>query len=124
MSFTYKAPSVNFKEFHNVSVENIIPLPQIFVEILLRIKKTGLPGNLLHGTCVTCKRNKSLIVSDQTMNGEGLGDFFKQIGKIARNVGKKIPNSSARALKIAANIGTAAAIAPDFIKFVHQRKAL
>ena len=44
-------------------------------------KKTRLPVKFLRGTCVTCKRNKSLIVSDQAMNGEGLGDFFKQIGK-------------------------------------------
>ena len=62
-------------------MENIIPLPQLFVKILLE-KKTGLPVKLLHGTCVTCKRNESLIVSDQTINGEGLGDFLKQIGKI------------------------------------------
>ena len=51
-------------------VENIIPLPQIFVAILQSIKKTGLPVKLLRGTCTTCKRNKSLIVSDQTLNGE------------------------------------------------------
>ena len=29
-------------------------------------KKTGMPVKLLRGTCSTCKRNKSLIVSDQT----------------------------------------------------------
>ena len=94
-------------------MENIIPLPQIFVEILLKIKKTGLPVKLLRGTCVTCKRNRSLIVSDQTIAGEGLGDFFKHLGrataKAAKNVGKKVLNIPARALEIAANIGTAAA---------------
>ena len=88
---------------------------------------------LLRGTCSTCKRNKSLIVSDQTTNGEGLGDFFKHIGKAAKNVGKKILNNPGRALEIAANFGTAAAsknpkliaaTAPDILKFVHRGKGL
>ena len=78
-------------------VENHFPLPQIFVEILLKIKETGLPVKLFCGTCVTCKRNKSLIVSHQTINGEGLGDFFKHLGKAtakaAKNLGKKILNN-------------------------------
>ena len=96
-------------------------------------KKTGAPVKLLRGTCVTCKRNKSLIVSDQTIQAEGLGDFFKHLGKAAKNVGKKILNNPGRALEIAANIGTAAAsknpkliaaTAPDIIKFVHQGKGL
>ena len=88
---------------------------------------------MLRGTCVMCSRNKSLIVSDQTINGEGLGDFFKHLGSAAKNVEKKILNNPARALEIAANIGTAsasknpkliAATAPDVIKFVHQGKGL
>ena len=114
-------------------MENIIPLPQLFVEILQSMKKTGLPVKLLRGTCTICKRNKSLFVSDQTINGEGLDDFFKHLGKAAKNVGKKILNNPDRALEIAANIGTAAAsenpkliaaTAPDVIKFVHQGKGL
>ena len=88
---------------------------------------------LLRGTCSTCKRSKSLIVSDQTINGEGLGDFFKHLGSAAKNDGKRILNNPGRALEIAANIGTAAAstnpkliaaTAPDIIKFVHQGKGL
>ena len=101
--------------------------------MLLKIKKTGMPVKLLRGICSTCKRNKSLIVSDQTISAEGLGDFFKHIGKAAKNVGKKILNNPGRALELAANIGTAAAsknprmiaaTAPDIIKFVHQGKGL
>ena len=78
-----------------------------------------------------------MIVSDQTITGEGLDDFFKHLGKAtakaAKNVGKKILNNSGRALELAANIGTAAAsknsrmitaTAPDFILFVHQGKSL
>ena len=96
-------------------------------------KKTGSPVKLLRGSCTTCKRNKSLIVSDQTIQAEGLGDFFKHLGKAAKNVGKTILNNPARALEIAANIGTAAAsknprmiaaTAPEVIKFVHQGKGL
>ena len=55
--------------------ENITPLPQIFVELLLKIKKTGMPFKILRGTCVTCKRNKSIIVSDQTVQAEGSVNF-------------------------------------------------
>ena len=96
-------------------------------------KKTGATVKLLRGTCSTCKRNESLIVSDQTIQAEGLGDFFRGIGKAAKNVGKKILNNPGRALELAANIGTAAAsknprmiaaTAPDIIKFVHQGKGL
>ena len=88
---------------------------------------------MLRGSCMICSRNKSLIVSDRTINGEGLGDFFKHLGKAAQNVGKKILNNPGRALEIAANIGTAAAsknpkliaaTAPDVIKFFHQGKGL
>ena len=96
-------------------------------------KKTGMPVKLLRGTCSTCKRNKSLIVSDQTIQAEGLGNFFNHLGSAAKNVGKKILNIPGRAFELAANIGTAAAsknprmiaaTAPDFIKFVHQGKGL
>ena len=90
-------------------VEDIIPLPQIFGEILLKIKKTGIPVKLLRGFCSTCKRNKSFIVSDQTIQAKGLGDFFRSVGKAAKNVGKKILKNPGRSLELAANIGTAAA---------------
>ena len=92
-----------------------------------------MPVKLLRGTCSTCKRNKSLIVSDQTIQAKGLGDFFRSVGKTAKNVGKKILNNPGRALETAANIGTAApsknpkviaATAPDIIKLVHQGKGL
>ena len=51
-------------------------------------KKTGAPVKLLRGTCSTCKRNNSLIVSDQTIQAEGLGNFFKHLGSTAKIVGK------------------------------------
>ena len=88
---------------------------------------------MLRGTCMICSRNESLIVSDRTISGEGLGDFFKHLGSAAKNVGKKILNNPGRALEIAANIATAAAsknpkliaaTAPEVIKFEHQGKGL
>ena len=96
-------------------------------------KKTQKPIKLLNGVCSKCNRKKSQIVSDQTIEAEGLKDFFKNVGKAARHVGKKILNNPARALEIASNIATAAATknpkiiastAPDVIKFVHQGKGL
>ena len=87
----------------------------------------------MRGTCVTFGRNKSLIVSDQTIAVEGLGNFFKHLGKAAKNVGKRILNNPARALETSANFGTGAAsvkpkviaaTAPEVIKFVHQGKGL
>ena len=92
-----------------------------------------MPGKLLGGTCSTCKRDKSLIVSDRTIQAEGSGDFFRSIGNAAKYVGKKTLSNPGRALELAANFGTAAAIknprmiaatAPDVIKFVHQGKGL
>ena len=93
----------------------------------------GRPVHTLRGNCMICNRNRSLIVSERTIDGEGLADFFKHLGSAAKNVGKKILNNPGRALEIAANIGTAAAsknprmiaaTAPDIIKFVHQGKGL
>ena len=80
-----------------------------------------------------CKRNKSLIGTDQTIQGEGLGDFFEHLGSVAKIVGKQILNNHGRALEIVAINGTAAtnknpkliaATATDTIKFFHQRNGL
>ena len=106
------------------------------MEILQSIKNRII-YKFSRGTCTTCKRNKSLFVSDQTINGEGLGDFLKYNGKAAKagakNIGKKIHNIPARPLEVAANIGTAAAsknpkliaaTALEAFNFVHQGKGL
>ena len=59
--------------------------------------KTGMPVKLLSGMCPTSKRKKSLIVTDQTIQEEALGDFFQHIGKAAKNVRKKSLNNPERA---------------------------
>ena len=53
-------------------------------------KKTGKEIKLLVGKCVVCDREKSMIVSDNTIQAEGLGDFFKNLGKKGLNVSKKM----------------------------------
>ena len=81
---------------------------------------------MLKGNCVKCNRNKSMTVSDATIEAEGLKDFFKSVGRATVNFGKKVANNPIRALEIASKIGTAAAsrnhgaalsAAPDLIKF-------
>ena len=54
-----------------------------------------------------------MIVSDITIKAEGLGDFFKNLGKISAKVGKKLAknvlSNPGRALDLTAKIATAAA---------------
>ena len=120
-----------------VGGKHFSPTTNIYGEITNTGISMGRPVNILRGNCMICNRNKSLIVSERTINAEELGDFFKHLGKAtakaAQNVGKKILNNPGRALEIAANIGTAAAsknprliaaTAPEVIKFVHQGKGL
>ena len=64
---------------------------------------------MLKSKCVKCKRNKSMTVSDATIEAEGLKDFFKSVGRATVNFGKKVANNPIRALEIASKIGTAAA---------------
>ena len=54
-----------------------------------------------------------MIVSDDVIQAEGLGDFFKNLGKISAKAGKKLAKSvlsnPGRALDLTAKIATAAA---------------
>ena len=81
---------------------------------------------MLRGSCNKCRRNKSMTVSDATIEAEGLKDFFKSVGRATVNFGKKVANNPVRALEIASKIGGAAAsrnpraalsATPDLIKF-------
>ena len=100
-------------------------------------KKTGKDTKLLVGKCVICNREKSMIVSDNTIKAEGLGDFFKNLGKKGLNVSKKMAKNvlknPSRALDITANIATAAASRnpknvmkslPELITFYNTGKGL
>ena len=52
-------------------------------------KKTGKEVKLLVGKCVICDRKKTMIVSDNVIQAEGLGDFFKNLGKASSKAAKK-----------------------------------
>ena len=100
-------------------------------------KKTGKEVKLLVGKCVICNRKKTMIVSDNVIQAEGLGDFFKNLGKISAKAGKKLAknvlSNPGRALDLTAKIATAAATKspkaalstlPEVINFYHTGKGL
>ena len=100
-------------------------------------KKTGKEVKLLVGQCMLCDRKKSMIVSDNVIQAEGLGSFFKNLGKVSAKAGKKLAKNvlknPGRALEIGANIATAAATKspkaalstlPKVINFYHTGKGL
>ena len=100
-------------------------------------KKTGKEFKLLVGQCMVCNRKKSMIVSDNVIQAEGLGDFFKNLGKKGLNVSKKMAknvlNNPGRALDLTAKIATAAAsrnskqalsTLPELITFYNTGKGL
>ena len=100
-------------------------------------KKTGKDVKLLVGQCMVCNRKKSMIVSDNVIQAEGLGDFFKNLGKKGINASKKMAknvlSNPGRALDLTAKIATAAAsrnskqalsTLPEFITFYNTGKGL
>ena len=60
-----------------------------------------------------CDRKKTRIVSDNVVQAEGLGDFFRNLSKKGLNVSKKMAknvlSNPGRALDLTAKIATAAA---------------
>ena len=78
-----------------------------------------------------------MIVSDNTIQAEGLGDFFKNLGTISAKAGKKLAKNDlsnpGRALDLTAKIATATATKspkaalstlPEVINFYHTGKGL
>ena len=100
-------------------------------------KKNGKEVKLLVGKCAICNRKKTMIVSDNVIQAEGLGDFFKNLGKISAKAGKKLAknvlSNPGRALDLTAKIATAAAskspkaalsTLPEVINFYHTGKGV
>ena len=100
-------------------------------------KKTGKEVKLLVGKCMICDRKKTMIVSDEIIQAEGLGEFFENLGKSSVKVGKKIAknilSNPGRALDLTAKIATAAAsrnskqalsTLPELITFYNSGKGL
>ena len=126
----FKTNSYCVGQKHYSGTKNIVG------EITLN-KKTGREIKLLVGQCSICNRKKSMIVSDNTIQAEGLGDFFKNLGKKSLNISKKmvknVLKNPSRALDITANIATAAAsrnpknvmsTLPELITFYNTGKGL
>ena len=100
-------------------------------------KKTGEEIKILVGKCVICDKRKSMIVSDNTIQAEGLGDFFKNLGKVSSKAAKKLATNAlknpSRFLEIGANVATAAvsknpkaalSTLPEVNNFYHTGKGL
>ena len=98
---------------------------------------TSKGSKVLIGNCSICNQKKSMTVSDDTIKAEGLGDFFKNLGKKGINVSKKMAkdvlSNPGRALDLTAKIATAAAsrnskqalsALPDLITFYSTGKVL
>ena len=98
---------------------------------------TSKGSKVLIGYCSICNRKIFMNVSDNTIKAEGLGSFFKKLGKISAKAGKKLATNAlknpARFLEIGANVATAAAsrnlkaalsTLPEVINFYHTGKGL
>ena len=98
---------------------------------------TSKGSKVLIGYCSVCKRKKSMTVSDNTIKAEGLGSFFKNLGKISAKAGKKLAknviSNPGRALDLTEKTATATAskspkavlpTLPEVINFYHTGKGL
>ena len=98
---------------------------------------TSKGNKVLIGYCSICNRKKSMTVSDNTIKSEGLGDFFRNLGKKGLNVSKKMAknviSNPGRVLDLTAKIATAAAsrnskqalsTLPESITFYNTGKGL
>ena len=78
-----------------------------------------------------------MIVSDNVIQAEGLGDFFKKLGKVSGKAAKKLATNAlknlAKFLEIGANVAAATAsrnpkaalsALPGVINFYHTGKGL
>ena len=98
---------------------------------------TSKGSKVLIGDCSIGNRKKSMTVSDNTAKAEGLGDFFKNLGKKGLNVSKKMAknvlSNPGRALDLTARIATATtsrnskqalSTLPELITFYNTGKGL
>ena len=95
---------------HCVGQKHYSGTKNIFGEITYH-KKTGREIKLLVGQCSICSRKKSMIVSDNTIQAEGLGNFFKNLGKkgLSKKRVKNALKNPLHFLELTANVATAAA---------------
>ena len=58
--------------------------------IIIKGDVTPNSRKILIDKCAVCNRKKSMIVNANIIQAEGLGSFFKNLGKISTKAGKKI----------------------------------
>ena len=126
---------MTFNKFKTISYcvggRHISATKNIYGDLTSRVSKVPT------GCCSICDRKKSMIVSDNIIQAEELGRFFKNLGKISSKAGKKLATNvienPGRALEIGANVATAAAsrnpkaslsTIPEVINFHHTGKGL
>ena len=98
---------------------------------------TSKVSKVLNASCSICNTKKSMTGNDNTIQAEGLGSFFKNLGRISAKAGKKLATNlfknPGRALEITSNIASAAATEspkaalsslPEMINFYHIGKGL
>ena len=131
MSFQkFKTNSYCVGQKHYSGTKNVIG------EITLN-KKTGREIKLLVGQCSTSNRKKSMILSDNTIQADGLDSFSKNLGKVSSKAAEKLATNAlknpSRFLEIGANVATAAvsknpkaalSALPEVINFYHTGKGL
>ena len=84
-----------------------------------------------------CDKRKSMIISDNVIQAESLGDFFKNLDKkglnASKQMAKNVLSNPGRALDLTAKIATTAAskkskqalsTLPEIITFQNTRKGL
>ena len=80
--------------------------------VKIYVDMTSKGSKVLIGFCSICNRKNSMTVSDNTIQAEGLRDFFSNLRKKILNVSKKIATNvlynPTRVLDITANTATAA----------------
>ena len=93
-------------------------------------------SKVLIGYCSICERKKTMTVGDNTIQTEGLGDFFRNLGKKFKCVkkdGKNVLGNPGRAVDLTAKVATAAvsrnfkqalSTLPDLITFYNTGKSL
>ena len=126
----FKSNSFCVGQKHHGGTKNIVG------EITVN-KKTGRENKFLVGQRSICNRRKSMIVTDNTIQAEGLGESFKNLGKKRLNVSKKmaknVMGNPGRALDLTAIIATAAvskkskqalSTLPELITFYNTGKGL
>ena len=74
---------------------------------------TSKGSEVLIGYCSKGNRKKSMTVSDKTIKAEGLGGFFKNLGKkglkVSKTMAKNVLSNPGRAFDLTAKVATAAA---------------